>query len=151
MRFACTTLLCSVLTLPCRLVLALALKRSSTTFWWPLKQAGFSAVQPFYMAEWMRMTNLPLISYHGKIMNERKVHAFNWLLAQHTTSDGKLGWGLKITKDKLGLQHKIYCSLSYYQMWKLASEKLGSPALAKHEYHCTVRQAIKVLCIQMCT
>ena len=45
-----------VLTLFWRSGLAPALRRSSTTFWWPLKLARLSTVQPFCMVEWVIVT-----------------------------------------------------------------------------------------------
>ena len=47
---------CPVLTISCRLGLASAPRRTSTTLWWPLMLAFSSAVRPFYMVEWVRET-----------------------------------------------------------------------------------------------
>ena len=62
LRFMCTPLSCPVLTLFCRSVLAPARRSSFTTLWWPLKLARFSAVSPFCIVEWMRVTRITVDS-----------------------------------------------------------------------------------------
>ena len=57
-RLVCTQLSCPELTLSCRSGLASAPRRSSTTFWWPLKPACSSAVSPSCMVESVRPTSL---------------------------------------------------------------------------------------------
>ena len=71
-RFVCTQLSCPVLTLSCRSGLASAPRRSSTTFWWPLKLACSSAVQPSCMVEWVRPTKVALLQTESSSTGGRK-------------------------------------------------------------------------------